>query len=197
MRFSTQRADMSHLDNLDKIKRKAKYSDVAMVEEYLGFQEQLSSKDLKELDNIMISNTMFVMVNAIQKKDLVKGIGTLAMIIAAVQLDWTLQALALQLTDQAAEYLDTKIEMHLANIEKRLEEKTVALLIVAKQAQDTLKQAVKALENAAEKLTHSDFSILTHNNHVSNTTITHNTNSYTMIVHNNLLAAHYSNIAKQ
>ena len=56
---------MSHMDNLDEIKRKAKYADITSAGEHLGSQGWLLSKDPKELDNIAISNAVYAMANAI------------------------------------------------------------------------------------------------------------------------------------
>lgn len=186
------------MDNLDEIKRKAKYTDIMSAGEHLGSQGWLPSKDPKELDNIAISNAMYAMANAIQGKELVDGIGTLATMLAAIYLDHTSQALVTQLTDQAVERLDIEIEMHIANVEKRLEERTATLLVATEQAQDMLNQATKALENASEKLAYPDFPSLSHNDtHTSHTTHTPNANSYAAIVHNNLPPTHHSNITRQ
>ena len=64
-RSSTRRVDTSHMDNLDEIKRKAKYTDIMSAGEHLGSQGWLLSKDPKELDNIAISNAVYAMANTI------------------------------------------------------------------------------------------------------------------------------------
>ena len=197
-RASTRRTDTSPLDNLDEIKKKAKYVDVGTAGEFLGSQGWIPSKDPKELDNIAVSNAMYAMANALQGKDLVEGIGALATMVAAIQVEHIARVLATQITDQVAEKLDTEIETQLANIEKRMEERTTALLTAAEQAQDILLQTSKAIENASDKLSHSDFPPLTQNDtHTSHTTLTHNANSYAAIAQGNLPTTHHFNIARQ
>ena len=193
-RSSQRRSEVSPLDNIDDIRRKASFLDAGVAAEYMHARGYIPSKEVKELDVIAVSNALYGVASFAQGKDLLEGIQALAAILTGIHVEQTAQALAAKLAETAAERLKEEIEAQMTNLEKQLEEKTSIVLSMVDQAHDKIRQATSTLENATNRLDTADIPRHTSS---SSPDAQNTAQTYAAVVHSHLPTTHPSNLARQ
>ena len=158
----------------------------------------MSTKGLRELYVLAVSNALYGVAGYAQGKELLDGIHAMAAVLAGIHVEKTSQALATKLADPVAERLNEEIETQMINLEKNLEEKMSIVLSMFDQAHDKIQQATAALEKATSRAStyNREHDHTPHLPHASGTSSPHANASYASVVHSHLPTSHLSNLAR-